>query len=513
MLSIVKSMSLIGLDGYLINVEVDVSPGMPCFEIVGLPDTSVKESKERVKTAIKNSNLDLLSKKIIINLSPANTKKEGSMFDLPIAIGVLISNQNIKSKFIKEILQKTIFIGELSLDGNINKVNGILPICIEAKKLGINYIVLPFENAKEASIIDGISIFPARNLLDVISFFYSNLKFEINPQNINNFEINSNYNIDFSEVKGQENVKRALEISAAGNHNCLLIGSPGTGKTMIAKRLPTILPSMTFEESLEVTKIHSISGTLSNKTPLIVTRPFRNPHHTISPTSLVGGGRIPKPGEISLAHYGVLFLDELPEFNKSTLEMLRIPLEDKKVTISRVNATVNFPCNFMLIASMNPCPCGYFGSQEKNCTCSDEQIKKYINKISGPLLDRIDLHIEVNQVKYQNLNTNNSLSSSQIKKRVNFARNLQYMRYKKYGIFSNSDLTPKLIEKYCVLNKNSKKILKSAFEKFNLSVRAYTKILKVARTIADLDGAQDIETCHIAEAIQYRNLDRKYWGY
>lgn len=303
MLSIVKSMSLIGLDGYLVSVEVDVSSGMPCFEIVGLPDITVKESKERVKTAIKNSNLELLSKKIIINLAPANTKKEGSMFDLPIAVGVLISNKNIKSKFIEEILQNTIFVGELSLDGNLNKINGILPICIEAKKLGITQIVLPFENAKEAAIIDGISIFPAHNLLDVVSFFYNNLKSEVNPKNPINSNSNSTYPIDFSEVKGQENVKRALEISAAGNHNCLLIGSPGSGKTMIAKRLPTILPNMTFEESLEVTKIHSIAGILSEETPLITQRPFRNPHHTISPISLIGGGRTPKPGEISLSHH------------------------------------------------------------------------------------------------------------------------------------------------------------------------------------------------------------------
>ena len=506
-------MSLIGLNGYLISVEVDVSSGIPCFEIVGLPDTSIKESRERVQTAIRNSGIQLLSKKIIVNLAPANIRKEGSMFDLPMAIGILIATKNIKNKNLKEILEKTIFIGELSLDGTLNKISGILPICIEAKKLGISQIILPQENANEASIITGLKILPANTLQDVI--LYMNSKLELKPEE-NNFENNIenvNYNIDFSDVKGQENVKRAMEISAAGGHNCLLIGSPGSGKTMISRRLPTILPNMTFDESLEVTKIHSIAGILTANTPLITQRPFRHPHHTISGISLVGGGKIPKPGEISLAHYGVLYFDELPEFNKNTLETLRGPLEDKEITISRINASITYPCNFMFIASMNPCPCGYYGSTEKPCSCTPEQIKKYISKISGPLLDRIDLHIEVSQVKYENLdNSKPAIDSKTIKQRVDNARKIQQERYHGLGIFSNSELTPKLIEKYCVLDNECRNILNAAFNSFGLSARAYSRILKVARTIADLDNSKNIQVCHLTEAIQYRSLDRKYWG-
>ena len=513
MLSIVKSMSLIGLDGHLISVQVDVSSGIPCFEVVGLPDASIREAKERVQTAIKNSDIQILSKKIIINLAPANIKKEGSMYDLAMAVGILIATQNIKNKNLKELLEETIFIGELSLDGTLNKVSGILPICIEAKKLGIKPIILPTENAKAASIIDGIKILPAPHLIDVMCFLNNELIISPLENHASQYSFDESENIDFSEVKGQENVKRALEISAAGGHNCLLIGSPGSGKTMIARRLPTILPDMTFEESLEVTKIHSIAGTLSPNKPLITKRPFRSPHHTISPISLIGGGKIPKPGEISLSHNGVLFLDELPEFNKNTLETLRNPLEDRKVTISRLNASITYPCNFMFIASMNPCPCGYYGSSEKSCSCTSEQIKRYLSKISGPLLDRIDLHIEVNSVKYEKLNNdNNSLDSNTIKAKVNLARKIQHERYKNLGIFSNSELTPRLIEKYCVLNSESKKILEAAFNRFGLSARAYSRILKVARTIADLDSSKNIETHHIAEAIQYRSLDRKYWG-
>ena len=509
MLSIIKSMSLIGLEGYLVEIQVDVSAGIPCWDIVGLPDISVKEAKERVRTSIKNSGYDMQSRKIVVNLAPADIKKEGSFFDLPIAIGILVCSGDIK----KDKIEDTVFIGELSLDGKLNKVNGILPICIEAKKLGIKRVILPIENAYEASVVDGIKIIGANNLEEVV--LYLNNKIDIIETRINLAELFNNQNIyelDFSEVKGQEHIKRALEIAAAGGHNCLLIGTPGSGKTMMARRIPSILPDLTFEEALEITKIHSVAGKIDKDISLITNRPFRAPHHTISSVSLIGGGRIPKPGEISLAHHGVLFLDELPEFNKNTLEVLRGPLEDKNVTISRVNASLTYPCNFMFIASMNPCPCGFFGASDKECTCTPQAISKYIGKISGPLLDRIDIQIEVTAVKYQKLESiEKTESSKDIKNRVNKARKIQQNRYKEESIFSNSQLTPKLIEKYCKLNQECKSLLELAFEKLGLSARAYARILKVSRTIADLEEKENIEQKHVAEAIQYRSLDKKYW--
>lgn len=506
MLTKVKTVSLTGLDGTVIEIQTDISNGIVAFDIIGLPDTTVREARERAKSAIKNCGCEYPKKRITMNLAPAAIKKEGAAFDLAITLSVLDASKQI------DIYDRedTVFIGELGLDGSLKPVRGILPMVISAYEHGFKRCFVPADNADEAAIIGKIDVYPVTRLNDIIDH-YDGIH-PIEPVKLSLEELDTAVSVslcDMHDVKGQEEAKRAIEVGAGGLHNILMSGPAGTGKSMLAKRVSTILPDMTFAEMLEVTKLHSIAGTLPAKTPLITTRPFRSPHHTVSAAAMSGGGSVPKPGELSLAHCGVLFLDELPEFHRDTLEVLRQPLEDGVISISRVSGTLTYPCDIMLISAMNPCPCGNLGNPNRVCTCTPHQVQRYRAKISAPLLDRIDIQIEVPSVEYDDLSRiADGDTSAQIKERVNKVRKIQLERYENEGITANSQLTAPMLDKYCALGDDESRLLKSAFERLGLSARAHSKILKVARTIADFDASDDIKSMHIAEAIQYRNFDR-----
>ena len=500
-----------GIDAITVTVETEVSDGLN-FYMVGLPDSAVKESQQRIETALRSSGYRLPGKRIVVNMAPADLKKEGSAYDLAIAIGVLGASGQINSEKIGEY----IILGELSLDGSINPVKGALPIAIQALKEKFKGIILPAQNAREAAVVNGVVVYGVGNIKEVISIFDGEptvqpTELDTRKDFFDNYEA---IDLDFADVKGQQNVKRALEIAAAGGHNVIMVGPPGSGKTMLSKRIPSILPPFTLHESLETTKIHSVAGTLPSGSALMTRRPFRSPHHTISDVALVGGGTYPQPGEISLAHNGVLFLDELPEFKRQVLEVLRQPLEDREITISRARSTVNYPAGFMLVASMNPCPCGYYNHPEKECTCAPGAVKKYLSRISGPLLDRIDLHVEVIPVPFKDLALQErGETSAEIRQRVIKAREIQHKRFENSpNVHCNAQMTSSKIRTFCVLDEAGMLLLKNAMEKLGLSARAYDRILKVSRTIADLDGSENISAAHVAEAITYRSLDRDNWG-